>query len=97
MFILHSYLICKRITFYEHAKDKMNIYPKGINPYRKYPFFHKTNILFSLNPKSKVLDAMKKEEENKKLKSEEKKQKKRKDSLLEYELRKNMKKSYEKV
>ena len=97
LFILHSYLVFKRLTFYEHAKDKMNIFPKGINPYRKYPFFHKTNILFRINPKSKILDAMKKEEENKKLKAEEKKQKKRKDSLLDYEIKKNMKKSYEKV
>ena len=96
LFILHTYLLCKNLTFYEHAKDKMNIFPKGINPYKKYPLFHSKTILFKLNSKSKILDAIKKDEENKKLKSE-KKQKKRKDSLLEYEMKKNMKKSYEKL
>ena len=96
LFVLHSYLICKSLTFYEHAKEKMNIYPKGINPYKKYPLFHKKNILFKLNSKSKLLDLLKKEEENKKIR-EEKKQKKRKDSLFEYEMRKNIKKSYEKM
>ena len=46
LFVLHTYLVCKGITFYEYTKDKMNSYPGGINPYNKYGFFSNKNILF---------------------------------------------------
>ena len=95
LFILHTYLLCKKITFYEHAKDKMNIYPKGINPFNKYSIIHSKSILFMATIKSKLLDVLKiKEKKNKMKMKDNKKQKKRKDSMFEYEY-KNFKKSFE--
>lgn len=55
LFILHTYLILKNFSFYEYAKKKMNIFPKKVNPYKKYPFFHK-NILFKKNNNSILLE-----------------------------------------
>ena len=68
LFILHTYLIFKNLTFYEYTKEKMKIYPKGINPYNKYPFFHSKNILFKPKSKSILLDTLNKENEEKKIK-----------------------------
>ena len=58
LFVLHTYLVCKGITFYEYTKDKMNSYPGGINPYNKYGFFSNKNILFKKKEKSNLLDAI---------------------------------------
>ena len=95
LFILHTYLIIKHLSFYENAKNKMGIYPKGINPYDKYSIFHSKNYIFASNRKSFLLDAIIKQEENNKKKIVIKKQKKRKDILFEYEMNKNIKKSFE--
>ena len=93
LFILHTYLNIKNMSFYEHAKDKMNIFPRGINPFKKYPFFNSTNILFNSNSKSKLLDELEKVEEAKKEslkinKNKNKKENKRKDNIFEYEIQK---------
>ena len=97
LFILHTYLIIKNITFYEYAKEKMKVYPIGINPFDKYPFFHSKNVLFKLNSKSKLFDALKKAEEIKKIKEDkkQKKQKKKKDVDYKYEIDKNKTKIFE--
>jgi hypothetical protein len=79
LFILHTYLIIKNITFYEHAKNKLDSYPRGINPFDKYPFFNSRNILFNFFKKSLLIDSLNKREENNKKKDG--KSKKRKDSL----------------
>ena len=84
LFILHTYLVIKNITFYEHAKNKMGIYPKGINPHNKYPIFNHNNILFKSNVASNLLDAIKNQ---KKIKN------KIRNSFFKYENRKNHKKS----
>ena len=94
LFLLHTYLVIKNITFYEHAKGKLNIYPKGVNPYNKYPFFNSENILFKLITKSLIIDFLKKQEEKKNTKEDKKiKKRKRKDSLNVYERNKNLKKN----
>ena len=95
LFILHTYLIINHLSFYENAKNKMGIYPKGTNPYNKYPIFHSKNYIFASNTKSLLLDAVINEEENNKKKIEIKKQKKKKDILFEHEMNKNFKKSFE--
>ena len=46
LFILHTYLIFKGITFYEYSKHKLDSYPEGVNPYNKYKLFSNKNILF---------------------------------------------------
>ena len=80
LFILHTYLVIKNITFYEYAKNKLEIYPRGINPFKKYSFFNYRNILFNFSKESLLIEAIKKnKEENNKMK--EGKTKKRKDSL----------------
>ena len=88
LFILHTYLVIKNLTFYEHAKDKMNIYPKGVNPYNKYPVIDSRNVLFKPIIKSKLLDVLKLKKENNKNKDKIK-QKKVRDSIFKYIKRKN--------
>ena len=82
LFILHSYLIFNNLTFYEYTKEKMKIYPKGINPYNKYPFFHSKNILFKSKSKSFLLDSINKEKV-------ENKNKKRKFNFYDFEINMN--------
>ena len=64
LFILHTYLVIKGLTFYEYTKEKMKLYPLGINPYDKYKLFsnkcilfrkiYKSNILYSVNNHEKT-------------------------------------------
>ena len=61
LFILHTYLVLKGLTFYEYSKEKMKIYPEEINPYNKYKFFSDKCILFLKNRKSHLLDLINKE------------------------------------
>ena len=61
LFILHTYLVLKGLTFYEYSKEKMKIYPEGINPYNKYKFFSNKCILFKKKVKSHLLDIINKE------------------------------------
>jgi hypothetical protein len=79
LFIMHTYLVIKNITFYEHAKKKLEIYPTDVNPFDKYSFFNRRNILFNCFKKSLLIDSLNKREENNKMKDG--KSKKRKDSL----------------
>jgi hypothetical protein len=79
LFILHTYLVIKNITFYEHAKNKLEIYPAGVNPFDKYSFFNTRNVLFKFFKKSLLIDSLNKREENNKMKDG--KGKRRKDSL----------------
>ena len=79
LFILHTYLVIKNITFYEHAKNKLEIYPAGVNPFDKYSFFNTRNVLFKFFKKSLLIDSLNKREENNKTKDG--KGKRRKDSL----------------
>ena len=61
LFITHTYLVIKGLTFYEYSKEKMNVY-KGINPFDKYNFFSNKFILFVRNYKSYLLDALNQQE-----------------------------------
>jgi hypothetical protein len=48
------------MTFYEKIKKKLVIFPKGINPFKKYAFCHKSNILIKpFNKISNLLEALK--------------------------------------
>ena len=58
LFILHTYLVFKGLTFYEYSKEKMKSFPNGMNPFNKYKFFSKKCILFRKNEKSFLLDAL---------------------------------------
>ena len=58
LFILHTYLVFKGLTFYEYSKEKMNVFPGGLNPFNKYKLFSKKCILFRKNEKSYVLSAL---------------------------------------
>ncbi len=58
MFILHTYLVFKGLTFYEYSKEKMKVYPDSINPYNKYNLFSNKCILFRKNEKSNLLSAL---------------------------------------
>ena len=60
LFVLHTYLVFKGLTFYEYSKEKMTVYPGGLNPFNKYKFFSKKCILFRKNEKSYILDALEK-------------------------------------
>jgi hypothetical protein len=58
LFILHTYLVFKGLTFYEYSKEKMKVYPDSINPYNKYKLFSNKCILFRKNEKSNLLSAL---------------------------------------
>ena len=58
LFILHTYLVFKGLTFYEYSKEKMKVYPDSINPYNKYNLFSNKCILFRKNEKSNLLSAL---------------------------------------
>ena len=94
LFLLHTYLVIKNITFYEYIKEKLNIFPKGINPFNKYSFFNSQNILFKSISKSLLIEALKKQEEYKNTKDDKKnKKRKKKDSLYDFERNKSIKKN----
>jgi hypothetical protein len=58
LFILHTYLVFKGLTFYEYSKEKMKVYPDSINPYNKYNLFSNKCILFRKNEKSNLLSTL---------------------------------------
>ena len=60
LFVLHTYLVFKGLTFYEYSKEKMKSYPGGLNPYDKYKLFSKKSILFRVNEKSNLLSELQK-------------------------------------
>ena len=51
LFLLHSYLVCNSITFYENVKKKFKKIP-GINPFKKYLCYTWQKIIFKFPPKS---------------------------------------------
>jgi hypothetical protein len=64
LFILHTYLIFKGLTFYEYSKEKMRVYPDSLNPFKKYKIFSNKCILFRNNEKSNLLYALTQNEFN---------------------------------
>ena len=58
LFILHTYLAIKGLTFYEYSKEKMKVYPQKLNPYNKYKFFSNKCIIFLRKTKSHLLAAL---------------------------------------
>ena len=64
LFILHTYLVFKGMTFYEYTKEKLKIYPEKMNIYDKYKLLSNKCILFRKNEKSKILDAVIKYKKN---------------------------------
>ena len=58
LFILHTYLVFKGLTFYEYSKEKMKVYPDNLNPFNKYKLFSNKCILFRNNEKSNLLSAL---------------------------------------
>ena len=65
LFIIHTYLVFKGLTFYEYSKEKMKGYPEEMNPFNKYKFFSKKCILFRKNEKSFILSALSKPDKDK--------------------------------
>ena len=57
LFLIHTYLVLKNITFYEHVKKKLNIYP--LNPFKKYLFDVFKRFIFSLPTKSLLVSFLK--------------------------------------
>ena len=78
LFILHTYLIFKGLTFYEYSKEKMKSYPDSLNPYNKYKFFSNKCILFRHIQKSNLLSALEKTENDINIKKKKTKKYKRK-------------------
>jgi len=62
LFILHTYLIFKGLTFYEYSKEKLRVFPEGLNPYNKYKLFSNKCILFKKKENSHLLSALSKRE-----------------------------------
>ena len=60
LFILHTYLIFKGLTFYEYSKEKLRVFPEGLNPYNKYKLFSNKCILFKKKENSHLLSALSK-------------------------------------
>ena len=88
LFIIHTYLIFKGLTYYEYSKEKMKLYPDNLNPFNKYKFFSKKCILFRNNEKSYLLTELNKENNNNKNNKKNEKEIKRKKN------KKNKKKIY---
>ena len=85
-------MVIKGLTFYEYSKDKMNIYPGGLNPYNKYKLFSNKSILFRKNEKSIILDAISKQEDEINFtRYKKKKTKSLKENIIKYKKEKNQK------
>ena len=71
--LIHTILVFKNITYYEHVKKKIDIYPT--NPFKKFALDVWKRIIFTLPRKSILIAYLKKLEESKKIppKEEEKK------------------------
>ena len=62
LFILHTYLIFKGLTFYEYSKEKMRVFPEKLNPFNKYKLFSNKCILFKKKENSHLLSALSQKE-----------------------------------
>ena len=94
LFVLHTYLIFKGLTFYEYSKEKMRQYPDNLNPFNKYKFFSKKCILFRDNAKSNLLTALESEKKNQKNDIEIKRRKIKKNNKKVYKEEKNSNQSW---
>ena len=56
----YTYLLFKSMTYSELNKNKLKIYPKGVNPFHKFTICSNKNILCIKNDKSKILDLIRK-------------------------------------
>jgi hypothetical protein len=54
----YTYLLFKETTYSEYKKHKLEIYPKGVNPYYKYNICNNKSILCLKKDKSKILKAI---------------------------------------
>ena len=52
----YTYLLFKSMTYSEYKKNKLKIYPKGLNPYKKNNFCSNKNILCLKRNKSRIID-----------------------------------------
>ena len=52
----YTYLLLKDITYIEYKKKKFKIYPKGVNPYKKYNLCSNKSIVCLKRNKSKIRD-----------------------------------------
>ena len=71
--LIHTILIFKNITYYEHVKNKIDIYPT--NPFKKFVFDVWKRIIFTLPRKSVLIAYLKKLEESKNIPPKEKEKK----------------------
>ena len=65
LFIIHTMLVFKNMTFYELVKDKLNIYP--LNPFKKFSFDVFKRFIFILPNKSLFVSYLRQKEEKEKL------------------------------
>ena len=54
----YTYLLIKNKTYSEYKKNKFKIYPKNLNPYKKYNLCSNRSILCIKISKSKIFDAI---------------------------------------
>ena len=64
LFIIHTILVFKNKTFYEHVKEKLSIYP--INPFKKYFLDVWKRFIFIIPNKSFLVSFLKEKEEKEK-------------------------------
>jgi hypothetical protein len=62
--IIHTFLLFKNLTFYEHVKEKLSIYPT--NPFKKFSLYTFKRLIFNSQIKSSLISYLIKKEEIKK-------------------------------
>ena len=62
--IIHTFLLFKNLTFYEHVKEKLSIYPT--NPFKKFSLYTFKRLIFASQIKSSLISYLIKKEEIKK-------------------------------
>ena len=85
LFILHTWLLFKSLTFYENAKRKFRKVP-NINPFRKYLCYSWAKIIFKLPSKSLFLSYISRILKNEKKKEDNNSNKSGKISEKEFDL-----------
>ena len=81
--IIHTFLIFQNITFYEHVKNKLDIYPT--NPFKKFILDVWKRLIFSLPEKSFLVSYVKNLENENNLEKEKEKEKKNKYDIIKAE------------
>ena len=64
MVFIHTFLLFKNLTFYEHVKEKLSIYPT--NPFKKFSLYTFKRLIFNSQIKSSLISYLIKKEEIKK-------------------------------